>query len=167
MFVIINYRNGGFLCFFPMFFLIVVTIPIFVLVSIMLFIIDGILAKKRKRNRYNIFTNMCNISMSIIWLIIGVILGSIVLKIFSVDPQYMIIGIVLTLFAIISIILFIRDGILAKKEKRHRRNILTGMFIIGISIITTIIFCVSFDVIFKALFGDMFKEISRTGMGGM
>lgn len=47
------------------------------------------------------------------------------------------IAIAIILFVIISIILFIKDGIASKKEKRQRKNTYKVMFIISMTIVAS------------------------------
>ena len=147
-------------------FLISVAAPVFVIVSIVLFIEDGILAKKEERNRHKIFTNMFAISIGIICLYIGFWLSGVMVTSFFSDSPSIVIGIVLALLAIIFIILFIRDGILAKKEERRRDKIVTVVFIISMSIIVSSIFWVSVVLAARGL-GSLLNDIFTSGMGGM
>lgn len=125
---IFNFYNEGF--WIPM----IIPITLFVIGSIALYFRETNNAKKEERRKKKFF---------IVLFVIGLVVG--VIEVFALEqalfisilipPFFLSIVIPSVIFAIISVVLFIRESIKAKREARPRSKFIFELFVLGILIL--------------------------------
>ena len=146
---IFNFYNEGF--WIPM----IIPITLFVIGSIALYYRETNNAKKEERRKKKFF---------IVLFVIGLVVG--VIEVFALEqalfisilipPFFLSIVIPSVIFAIISVVLFIRESIKAKREARPRSKFIFELFVLGILILGIVLRVIRLLFAYRGMFKYLF-----------